>query len=57
MRNALGTITTPELIFGLAELAICSAFVIRLTVKSFQKNAINFSVVKPKFGIRKSWRK
>lgn len=57
MRNALGTITTPELIFGLAELAICSAFVIRLTVKSFQKNAINFSVVKPKLGIRKSWRK
>ena len=56
-RNALGTITTPELIFGLVELTVCSAVVVRLTVKSFQKNALNFSVVKPKFGVRKSWKR
>ena len=56
-RNALGTVTMPELILGIVELAVCSAVVIHLTTKSFQKNALNFSMTKPKFGIRKSWKK
>lgn len=56
-RNALGTITTPELILGLVEIAACSAVVVHLTIKSFQRNALNFSVVKPKFGVRKSWKR
>ncbi len=56
-RNALGTVTMPELILGIVELGVCSTVVIRLTTKSFQKNALNFSMTKPKFGIRKSWKK
>ena len=57
LRNAFGTLPPHELVIALIELAICSAVVIRWTVKSFRKNAINFSVVKPNFGIRKSWKK
>ncbi|MBO7657540.1 ABC transporter permease [Candidatus Saccharibacteria bacterium] len=48
LRSAFGTLTTPELIIGLAEIAILSAIVIRFTVKSFQQNAINFSLSLPK---------
>lgn len=57
LRNAFGALPPHELIIALAELAICSAIVIHWTVKSFQKNAINFSVVKPKLGKRKTWKK
>ena len=57
LRNAFGSLPPHELIIGLIELGICSAIVLRLTAKSFQKNAINFSIAKPTFKIRKSWKK
>ena len=49
LRSVFGTLSTPELIIGLAEIVILSFIVIRLTVRTFQKNAINFELVKPKF--------
>ena len=49
LRSAFGTLTTPELLIGLAEITVLSMLVIRATVKSFQKNAINFSLALPKF--------
>ena len=48
LRSVFGTLTTPELIIGLIEIAVLSAIVIRFTVKSFQQNAINFSLSLPK---------
>lgn len=57
LRNAFGNLPTYELVIGIIDLAIASAFILSLTVKSFQKNAINFSVVKPKLGVRKSWKR
>ena len=57
LRNAFGNLPPYELLIGILELGLASAIVFRLTVKSFQKNAINFSVVKPHFGPRKSWKK
>lgn len=56
LRNAFGMLPWYELVIGLVELAVCSALVIHLTVKTFQKNAINFSVVKPNFKPKKSWK-
>lgn len=53
LRTAFGTLSTPELIIGLAELVIVSILVIRLTIRTFQRNAINFELVKPKLSIRK----
>ena len=53
LRTAVGTLSTPELIIGITELVIVSIFVIRLTIHTFQKNAINFELVKPKFSIKK----
>ncbi|MBQ8985280.1 ABC transporter permease [Candidatus Saccharibacteria bacterium] len=49
LRSAFGTLSSPELIIGLVEIAILSFIVIRATVHSFQKNAINFGIVLPKF--------
>lgn len=49
LRSAFGTLTTPELIIGLAEITILSIIIIKITVRSFQKNAINFSLSLPKF--------
>ncbi|MBR3270255.1 ABC transporter permease [Candidatus Saccharibacteria bacterium] len=49
LRNVFGTLTTPELIIGLVEIAILSTLVIRATVVSFQRNAINFELALPKF--------
>lgn len=49
LRSAFGTLTTPEFIIGVVEIAILSVIVIRVTIHSFQKNAINFGFVKPKF--------
>lgn len=49
LRSVFGTLSTPELLIGLAEIVILSFFVIRLTVRTFQKNAISFELVKPKF--------
>ena len=53
LRSAFGTLTTPELIIGLAEITILSAIVIKFTVKSFQKNAINFGLALPKLKLGK----
>lgn len=57
LRNAFGNLPTYELIIGIVDLAIASSVILTLTVKSFQKNAINFSVVKPHFGKRISWKR
>ena len=57
LRNAFGMLPWHELVIGLVELAICSALVIDLTVKTFQKNAINFSIVKLNLKPKKSWKK
>ena len=57
LRNAFGNLPTYELIIGIADLGIASGVILTLTVKSFQKNAINFSVVKPHFGKRISWKR
>lgn len=53
LRSAFGTLTTPELLIGLAEITVLSMLVIRATVKSFQRNAINFELALPKFLKRK----
>ena len=47
LRSAFGTLTTPELIVGCIEIAIFACFINWLTIRTFQKNAINFSIVKP----------
>lgn len=49
LRSAFGTLTTPEFIIGLIEITILSIIAIRLAVRSFQKNAINFGLALPKF--------
>lgn len=49
LRNTFGTLSTPELIIGLVEIVSISLLMIYLTAKTFQKNAINFSVALPKF--------
>lgn len=53
LRSAFGTLTTPELIIGLAEITVLSVIVIKVTVKSFQKNAINFGLALPKLKFSK----
>lgn len=49
LRNGFGTITTLEFCIGIAVVAVSAAIAIRLAVKTFQKNAINFSIALPKF--------
>lgn len=46
LRSAFGTLNPVELIIGLAEIVICSIIVLKITITLFQKNAINFEVVK-----------
>ena len=48
LRNGFGTITTLEFCIGIAVVAVSAAIAIRLAVKTFQKNAINFSIALPK---------
>lgn len=48
LRNVFGTISTPEFCIGIAVVSVSAVVAIRLAVKTFQKNAINFSTVKPK---------
>lgn len=48
LRNVFGTISTPEFCIGIAVVSVSAAVAIRLAVKTFQKNAINFNMVKPK---------
>lgn len=56
LRNAFGMLPWYELLIGLVELAVCSMLVIRLTVKTFQKNAINFSIVKLNLKPKRRWK-
>ena len=48
LRSGFGTISTMEYAIGILVVVVSSVVVIRMAVKSFQKNAINFSIVKPK---------
>lgn len=48
LRSGFGTISTAEFAIGILVVVVSSVVVIRMAVKSFQKNAINFSLVKPK---------
>lgn len=49
LRNTFGTLSTPELIIGIVEITLISIFMIYLTARTFQKNAINFEIALPKF--------
>lgn len=49
LRNGFGTISTPELCVGILIVVVFAVLAIMLAVKTFQKNAINFSIAKPKF--------
>ena len=56
LRNAFGTLPVWEFLLGIIEIGVVSAIILRLTVKTFQKNAINFSVVKLNFKPKKHWK-
>ncbi len=49
LRSGFGTLGTVEFAIGLMEVSICAVVMIRLAVKTFQKNAINFETFRPKF--------
>lgn len=49
LRNGFGTISIPEFCIGIGVVIISSIIAIRLAVHTFQKNAINFNIAKPKF--------
>ena len=49
LRSAFGTISTPEFCVGICIVVVCAVIAIRLAVRTFQKNAINFNIAKPKF--------
>ena len=49
LRNTFGTLSTLELIIGIVEITLISVFMIYLTARTFQKNAINFEIALPKF--------
>ncbi len=53
IRNAFGTLEFWEFMIGIVEIAVCSIIVLHFTIKTFQKNAINFSIAKPKLISRK----
>ena len=46
MRSGFGTLGGVEFTIGLIEVSIMAAIMIRLAIKTFQKNAINFETVK-----------
>ena len=48
LRSTFGTLTPVELTIGLIEIIIFAVITLRFTIKLFQKNAINFEVVKLK---------
>ena len=54
IRNAVGSLSVLELTIGLIELGVLSVLMLNLTVKTFQKNAINFEVALPKFFKKKN---
>lgn len=49
LRNGFGTISVPEFCIGIGIVVVSSIIAIRLAVHTFQKNAINFGIAKPKF--------
>ena len=49
LRNVFGTISTPEFCIGIAVVSVSAVIAIRLAVKTFQKNAINFNLAKLKW--------
>lgn len=49
LRSAFGTISTPQLLLGLGEIIILSILMVRATIHTFVKNAINFNLVLPAF--------
>jgi ABC-2 type transport system permease protein len=53
LRNGFGTISMLEFCIGIAIVVVSAVVAIYFAVRSFQKNAINFGIVKPKF-MRKS---
>ncbi|MDO4742120.1 MAG: ABC transporter permease [Candidatus Saccharibacteria bacterium] len=53
LRNGFGTLSTLELCVGLGIVTISAVVMIWLAIKTFQKNAINFNIAKPKFLRRK----
>ena len=53
LRSGFGTISTIEYTIGILVVVVSSMVVIRMAVKSFQKNAINFKVSLPKMFKRK----
>lgn len=48
LRSGFGTLGTVEFIIGLAEVSICAVIMIKLAIRTFQKNAINFETFKLK---------
>lgn len=53
LRSGFGTISVVEYCIGILVVTVSSVAAIRLAVLTFQKNAINFSIAKPKFLNRK----
>lgn len=49
LRSGFGTISVWEYCVGLVVVAVSSVIAIRFAVITFQRNAINFSIAKPKF--------
>jgi len=49
LRNGFGTISTPEFCVGILIVVVSAVVAIHYAIKAFQKNAINFSIAKPKF--------
>ena len=49
LRSGFGTISTPEYCIGILVVVVSATVMIWLDIKSFQKNAINFGVAKPKW--------
>ncbi|MBR2710405.1 ABC transporter permease [Candidatus Saccharibacteria bacterium] len=49
LRSCFGTIDTLGFCIGIAVVAASAVVAIYLAIKTFQKNAINFSIAKPKF--------
>ena len=49
LRSGFGTITVMEYCVGIGVVVVSTVVVVKLAIDSFQKNAINFSIAKPRF--------
>ena len=49
LRNGFGTLSIVEFCIGITIVVVSAIIAIYFAVKSFQKNAVNFEIVKPKF--------